>query len=89
MGRAPARIDFLQTLPGVEFEASWQRRLTMDIDGVPVDFIGREDLLANKRAVGRPQDRRDVIAIERAATAPRGSGTSSSKPTKKRSTRRR
>ncbi|WP_437720133.1 hypothetical protein [Sorangium sp. So ce861] len=29
--------------------------------------IGRDDLLASKRAVGRPQDLRDVRAIERAA----------------------
>jgi hypothetical protein len=29
--------------------------------------VGREDLLANKRAVGRPQDLRDVRAIERGA----------------------
>ena len=69
MGRIPARIDFLQTVPGLEFEASWERRVTADIAGVPVQFIGRDDLLVNKRIVGRPQDRRDVRALERAAEA--------------------
>ncbi len=69
MGRIPARIDFLQTVPGLEFEASWERRVTADIAGVPVQFIGRDDLLVNKRVVGRPQDLRDVRALERAAEA--------------------
>lgn len=35
--------------------------------GHTVSFISREDLIANKRAVGRPQDLRDVRALERAA----------------------
>jgi Nucleotidyl transferase of unknown function (DUF2204) len=67
MGRVPARVDFLQTVPGLDFETSWARRVTVDVDGVAVPFVGREDLLTNKRAVGRPQDRRDVRALERAA----------------------
>ena len=69
MGRIPARIDFLQTVPGLEFEPCWQRRVTADVAGVPVQFIGRDDLVVNKRIVGRPQDRRDVRALERAAAA--------------------
>lgn len=71
MGRIPARIDFLQTVPGLEFEASWQRRVTSLLSGLPVQFISRDDLLTNKRAVGRPQDLRDVRALERAAEAER------------------
>jgi hypothetical protein len=65
MGRVPARVDFLLTIPGVTFEASWTRRVMVDVEGVSVSFIGRADLLANKRAVGRPQDLRDARAIER------------------------
>jgi hypothetical protein len=34
-----------------------------------VNFIAREDLIANKKAVGRPQDLRDVRALERAAAS--------------------
>ena len=67
MGRIPARIDFLQTVLGLDFDTAWRRRVTVDVAGVPVSFIGRDDLIANKRAVGRPQDRRDVRALERAA----------------------
>jgi hypothetical protein len=74
MGRVPARVDFLQMLPGVVFEESWKRRVEADVGGVRATFIGRQDLIANKRAVGRPQDRRDVRALERAAKETRGSG---------------
>jgi predicted nucleotidyltransferase len=69
MGRIPSRIDILQTVPGLAFDAAWERRVTADVAGVPVKFIGRDDLIANKRAVGRPQDLRDVRALERAAEA--------------------
>lgn len=71
MGRVPARIDFLQTLVGVDFHGAWQRRVVATIDGVHVNFIAREDLIANKKAAGRPQDLRDVRALERAAASER------------------
>lgn len=67
MGRAPARVDFLLSIPGVEFAPAWRRRVEIEVDGVSIPVIGRDDLLANKRAVGRPQDARDVRAIERSA----------------------
>ncbi len=69
MGCAPARVDFLQQIPGVEFEDAWPRRVLAELAGVPVTFIGREDLIANKRAVHRPRDLQDVRALERAAGA--------------------
>lgn len=72
IGRAPARVDFLQTLPGLEFLPCWERRTVVDVAGIAVPFVGRDDLLANKRAVGRPQDLRDVRAIERAMSGTKG-----------------
>jgi len=67
MGRAPARIDFLQTIPGVSFEPAWKRRVDITLGGIVVHVIGRDDLTNNKRAVARPQDLRDVRAMDRAA----------------------
>jgi predicted nucleotidyltransferase len=73
MGRVPARVDFLLTIPGATFDPAWKRRVTVVVDGVAISVIGRDDLLANKRAVGRPQDLRDVRALERAGgKRPRG-----------------
>jgi len=54
----------LKTIPGIEFEAAWPRRVVVDVEGIPVPFIGRDDLIVNKRATGRAQDLRDVKAIE-------------------------
>jgi predicted nucleotidyltransferase len=83
MGRVPARVDFLQRVPGLDFEVSWERRVTVDVAGVPVQFIGRNDLLENKRVVGRPQDLRDVRAIERAVERDaRGRGSTGRKAAK-------
>lgn len=67
MGRVPARVDLLLSIPGVAFAPAWRRRVRIEVEGVAISVLGREDLLANKRAVGRPQDLRDARAIERAS----------------------
>lgn len=64
LGRPPLRIDLLTGLDGVEFESCHGRRTEVELDGLIVAFIGRNDLLANKRASGRPQDLADVAALE-------------------------
>ena len=60
MGVPPMRVDVLMGIPGVGFEMAWKRRVEIDFDGLPVPFISREDLIAAKRASGRPQDMMDV-----------------------------
>ncbi|MEI7993035.1 MAG: hypothetical protein WCH93_11500 [Actinomycetota bacterium] len=39
---------------------AWTRHIQLVLGGVTVPFIGRTDLIVNKRAVGRPQDVADV-----------------------------
>ncbi len=56
MGVPPVRVDILMGIPGVEFEQAWQKRVDVDFAGLPVSFIAKEDLVAAKRAAGRPQD---------------------------------
>lgn len=60
LGYPPYRIDILTSIDGVEFDAAWDNRLMVDLDGVEVPFISRTDLIVNKRAAGRPQDVADV-----------------------------
>jgi Nucleotidyltransferase of unknown function (DUF6036) len=69
LGRAPTRIDLLQSLAGVEFEAAWRRKIAVDLAGVQIFVIGKQDLIRNKQTVGRPQDRRDVRSLDRPLTA--------------------
>ena len=60
-GRAPNRVDILQRLPGVEFDEALSRAVPARADELAVLVISMEDLIANKRAVGRDQDLRDVL----------------------------
>jgi len=64
MGVPPYRIDILTSIDGVEFEGAWSRRFEHRIDGLLVPVIGREDLIANKRASARPKDLVDVRLLE-------------------------
>src|SRR5580658_8758433 len=67
MGEPPSRIDVLTRIEGVRFEDAWPRRLETAFGSVSCAVIGREDLLVNKRAAGRPQDLAHVSALAAAA----------------------
>ena len=69
LGREPFRVDLLTHIPGVEFEAAWQHRTSVALDGVRVPLISRDDLITNKKAVGRLQDLADVEALEAVGSA--------------------
>jgi hypothetical protein len=69
MGLPPNRIDLLTSIDGVAFAEAWPARLTTEYGGEPLPVIGRAQLIANKRASGRPQDLVDADAIERAPAA--------------------
>ena len=64
IGLPPRRIDLLTRISGVDFDNAWRNRLVQYVDGRPTPFLGREDLLSNKKAVGRPQDIADVALLE-------------------------
>jgi len=68
-GRDPHGFDILPDLPGVDFEAAWERRMVGVIDpvsGLEAFFISAPDLIASKLAAGRPQDIADAAAIREA-----------------------
>ena len=65
LGYPPYRIDIITSISGVEFENAWANRWVIDVDGMQVPFIGRDDLLTNKRATGRPKDLLDVEYLTR------------------------
>jgi predicted nucleotidyltransferase len=62
-GVEPLRIDFLVEISGVEFDDAFARRELIQYSGLQVPFISLADLLANKRASGRPKDLGDVEAF--------------------------
>ncbi|MBM4342154.1 MAG: nucleotidyltransferase [Deltaproteobacteria bacterium] len=71
LGQPPLRIDLLQSIPGIDFAQAWPRRLTLDLEGLSIEVIGLQDLIAAKQAAARPQDRRDARALRRKLAAGR------------------
>lgn len=69
IGRPPVRIDILMSIDGVDFANAWPNRQEGDFDGVPVNFIGRDDLLTNKAVSARPQDFIDINSIRTARSS--------------------
>jgi hypothetical protein len=65
MGRAPNQIDIITEIDGVAFEDAWEARVASTYFGIPVHYISKGQLIANKKAAGRPQDLVDVAYLER------------------------
>ena len=60
MGYPPVRIEVITGASGVDFAECYSRRETVDIDGIPVNFISIDDLKKNKKASGRYKDLEDL-----------------------------
>ena len=84
-GRDPKGFDILPHIPGVDFDAAWERRVETVIDpatGLKANFISAGDLIASKLASGRPQDIADADALRKAAESqgPKGRKKEVSEP---------
>jgi hypothetical protein len=62
-GVPPRRVDLLTGITGVTFDEAWKDRVNHRIGDITVPFIGRNALVANKRATGRLKDLADVEAL--------------------------
>ena len=58
------RLDVQTSTPGLEFLAAKKRSVRMEYGGQAFYIVSREDLIASKRASGRPIDLEDVRALE-------------------------
>jgi len=68
IGVAPFRIDVLFNIDGLSFDEAWATSEPALVDEeVPVRYISCENLIANKLAVGRPQDLVDVDKLRHAS----------------------
>lgn len=68
LGLPPQRIDLLTALSGLpDFAAAWERRREERVADRAVPFLGRGDLVANKRAAGRKKDLADLEALGESA----------------------
>jgi hypothetical protein len=64
IGIEPVRIDLLNRIAGVGFDTAWPKAVRGRYGDVEVTFIGRDELLQNKRATGRTRDMADVEELE-------------------------
>lgn len=64
LGFPPARIDMMTTLSGVTWEEAEAGSAAALCVGVPARFLGRAELIRNKRACGRAQDLADIERLE-------------------------
>lgn len=63
LGYPPNRIDLLTSISGVEFDEAWAGKVSGEMDGLPVFFLGWDALLKNKRASGRAKDVADITKL--------------------------
>jgi hypothetical protein len=58
------RIDAQTSTPGIEFESTWENRITMRYQGQEFYVVSKQDLISSKRAAGREKDLEDVRILE-------------------------
>jgi hypothetical protein len=63
LGVPPVRVDILTSISGVSWKSVDAGKVASAYGGVPVSFIGRAELVANKRAAGRARDLADLEAL--------------------------
>lgn len=74
LGQPPNRIDILTSISGVDFDEAWKARVQSAMDEQPVNLIGWDELVRNKRASGRKKDMADLeklLAIAKRTKRPR------------------
>jgi hypothetical protein len=64
LGYPPVRIDLVTSMEGVSWDQVATGKAVGEYGGEPVPFIGREEFIANKKAVGRFQDLADAERLE-------------------------
>jgi hypothetical protein len=69
LGRQPVQVHVMTFISGVNWDSAWDSRQQGSYGDVPVFFIGREALVANKQAAGRAKDLADVEALRPPHTA--------------------
>ena len=67
LGYEPVRIDILTSVSGVSWNEVWKNRVKgiFGSSNIPVCFIGKTQLIKNKKKTGRLQDLADVRQLEK------------------------
>lgn len=63
LGVPPRRIDITTTADGISFDSCRQNLEHFEVDGIRIPLIAKGDLITNKLASGRPQDKLDAAVL--------------------------
>lgn len=63
LGLPPVRVDIITSITGVSWEQARSGRVKGQFGDLMVYFIGRDDFIENKRALGRKKDIADLEAV--------------------------
>lgn len=64
LGVPPVRVDFVTSISGVSWDDANASRVAGHFGPVPVYYIGREEFIRNKKALGRRKDLADIEALD-------------------------
>jgi hypothetical protein len=64
VGVPPTMIDFLTTIPGVEFSKCWESKCESKQGQASLYFISKNDLIQAKKVAGRAKDIADIEDLE-------------------------
>jgi hypothetical protein len=64
VGVEPNRIDIMMAVPGIEFEAAWNRRVTSSYGGETICILELNDLIQAKKTTNRESDKLDLRLLE-------------------------
>ena len=60
----PIRIDILNDFNGVDFDYAFKNKRIVNMNGIPTNFIGYNELIINKENAGRDQDLLDIKKLK-------------------------
>lgn len=61
----PDKTEFMTHISGIAFADAKEKRITADIDGLPLPLIHYNSLIQNKKSTGRLKDAADVEYLEK------------------------
>jgi len=64
MGVEPVQIHVMNEIDGAEMERVLKKRVKFNVDGEPVYFIGKEELIRNKKVASRKKDEADLEILQ-------------------------
>ena len=69
-GNPPHRIEVISSADGINFNECYLRRNIIEVDGIKINIISKNDLIINKKSTNRLIDAADAEALENIKNSP-------------------